>query len=105
MTFDSAATNRDRKRICRGRAIEAMYRFFENGQPVVDVPQILRLLSTYSEAEITQALGYLLQREFIQDRTVRIDARDTASGESFSITADGIEIVEGTKEDGGVVFG
>lgn len=101
---DAAAEQRDRKRICRGRAIEVLYRFFENGQPIVDLPQIKRLLSAYSEIEIQHALGYLQQRGYIEDRTHRLDARDTRQSESFMITADGTELAEGTKEDGGVVF-
>jgi len=96
---------RDRTRILRGQICEALNQFARLLKPVVQITQLESLLRDHRRDEIETQINYLIAKGYAADATHRLDHRDKRGVQAVSITARGIDLVEGTITDEGVVFG
>ena len=96
---------RERTRILRGRILTVLSMFRSKDIEAVQFTQLESLLRDHRRDEIETQCGYLIEKGYAADATGRLDNRDRRDVEAVRITTNGIDLVEGTIADNGVVFG
>lgn len=97
---------REHIRIVRGRVLEILHQYYHTSCPKATVVQITKLVGDYNKSEIISALQYLKSKDYIADVTQQVDYGDERTGETWEITASGIDLVEKSiKQDNGITIG
>lgn len=99
------AIMRERLRILRGRILETLCMYRSRAVLDVQITQLESLIRDHRRDEIETQCGYLAEKGYVVDATRRVDHRDRRDVGAVRITAAGIDLVEGTIADEGVVFG
>lgn len=77
----------------------------QSGQTQIDIRFIERTIGDAKPEEVNTQLRYVIEKGYARDSTTKLDPGDKRELLSISITVQGIDVVDGTTADPGVVLG
>lgn len=87
----------------RGDVLRVVEQFRQRDMQTVSLGQLVRLIAG-GEFEVRASVDYCIEGGYLRDATHRIDHGDKRPIESVAITKTGIDLVDRTTQDGGVLF-